>query len=115
MAVAVAVAVEKKMMFFVNAGAWGVGDRALFCEDGIADTVYGFEFENGGGGGGGSGGGGEGCGGTTFSIVIVTSSPCEIGNSIMPDFGKGGGGGGSGGGVVSDLVSGIAKGVVSEV
>jgi hypothetical protein len=31
----------------------------------------------------------------------------------MPDFGRGGGGGG--GGIVSDLVSGIAKGLVSEV
>jgi hypothetical protein len=44
--------------------------------------------------------------------VIVTSSLCDIGNSIMPDFGRGGGGGG---GIVSDLVSGIAKGLVSEV
>lgn len=94
---------------FANAGAWGIGGWALFCEDGIGDTVYGFEFENGGGGGGGGGGG------TTFSIVIVTSSLCEIGNSTMPDFGRGGGGGGGGGSVVSDLVSGIAKSVVSEV
>jgi hypothetical protein len=44
--------------------------------------------------------------------VIVTSSLCDIRNSIMPDFGRGGGGGG---GIVSDLVSGIAKGLVSEV
>ena len=47
--------------------------------------------------------------------MIVTSSLCEIGNSTMPDFGRGGGGGGSGGSIVSDLVSGIAKSVVSEV